>query len=185
MPQLLSYQTRVLLFVSKIKTTGNKDLCGSEPGYLRPKRYDLYFCYFERLGQYILRGFSESNPANLRQWSQQARKRKRKKRKKDIKKREKQNFLPLGALARSSEKVFIEGNSLFLTCQFLRQQQTYMMEWLRDKAMLLRLTTLRYFLSRKEQESVVFVKEEFLLQKIQKKEDVFGYLTTNSPRKVV
>ena len=32
-----------------------------------------------------------------------------------------------------------------------------------------------YFLSRKKQESVVFVKEEFLHKKIQKKEDVFGY----------
>ena len=41
-----------------------------------------------------------------------------------------------------------------------------------------------YFLSRKKQESVVFVKEEFLHKKIQKKEDVFGYLTTNSLRKV-
>ena len=30
------------------------------------------------------------------------------------------------------------------------------MEWLRDKAMLLRLTTMRHFLSRVEQESVVF-----------------------------
>ena len=50
--------------------------------------------------------------------------------------------------------------------------------------MLLRLTTTRYFLSRKEQKSVVFVKEEFLHQNIQKKEDIFGYLTTNSLRKV-
>ena len=53
------------------------------------------------------------------------------------------------------------------------------MEWLRDKEMLLRLITVRYFLKGKEQESVVFVKEEFLLSKIQKKENVFGYLTTN------
>ena len=43
---------------------------------------------------------------------------------------------------------------------------------------------MRYFLSRKKQESVVFVKEEFLHKKIQKKEDVFGYLITNSLRKV-
>ena len=34
--------------------------------------------------------------------------------------------------------------------------------------------------SRKELESVVFVKEEFLHKKIQKKEDVFVDLTTNS-----
>ena len=57
------------------------------------------------------------------------------------------------------------------------------MEWLRDKEMLLRLITVRYLLKRKEQESVVLVKEEFLLSKIQKKENVFGYLTTNSLRK--
>ena len=57
------------------------------------------------------------------------------------------------------------------------------MEWLRDKEMLLRLIAVRSFLKRKEQESVVFVKEEFLLSKIQKKENVFGYLTTNSLRK--
>ena len=31
-----------------------------------------------------------------------------------------------------------------------------MMEWLRDTVMLLRLTTMRYFLSRNEQESVFF-----------------------------
>ena len=37
-----------------------------------------------------------------------------------------------------------------------------MMEWLRDKVILQRLTTTRYLLSRKEQESVAFVKEEFL-----------------------
>ena len=51
--------------------------------------------------------------------------------------------------------------------------------------MLLRLTTMRYFLSRKEQESVVVVKEELLHSKIQKKEDAFRYLTTNSLRKAV
>ena len=50
-----------------------------------------------------------------------------------------------------------------------------MMEWLRDNVMLLRLTIMRNFLSRKKQESVVFVKEEFLHKKSQKKEDVFGY----------
>ena len=50
--------------------------------------------------------------------------------------------------------------------------------------MWLRLTTMRYFLSRKEQESVAFVKEEFLHKNIQKK-NIF--LTTNSLtlRKVV
>ena len=50
-----------------------------------------------------------------------------------------------------------------------------LMEWLRNKVMWLRLTTIRYFLSRKEQESDVFVKEEFLHKKIEKKEHVFGY----------
>ena len=34
---------------------------------------------------------------------------------------------------------------------------------------------MRYLLSRKKQGSVVFVKEEFLHKKIQKKEGVFGY----------
>ena len=37
-----------------------------------------------------------------------------------------------------------------------------MTEWLREKVMLLRLATVRYVLSRKEQESAAFVKEEFL-----------------------
>ena len=41
-----------------------------------------------------------------------------------------------------------------------------MMKWLRDKLMWLRLITMRYFLSRKEQESVVFVKGELLHKKI-------------------
>ena len=109
--------------------------------------------------QYFLMVLSESNLANLRQWSQQVKKRKRKK---DRKQTEKQNFLALHDLVRSSNKVFIESNSFrFWLASFLRQQQ-----------------------HRKEQESVVFVKEEFLHKKIQKKEDVFGYLTTNSLRKV-
>ena len=30
----------VLLSVNKIRTTENKDLCGSEQGYLKPKRDD-------------------------------------------------------------------------------------------------------------------------------------------------
>ena len=122
---------------------------------------------------------------NLRQWSQQARKRKRKKRNKYIKQREKKKFLALGDLLRSSKKFFIEGNSVFLARQFLRQQQTYMKEWLRDKVMLLRLIALRQFLSREQPESVVFVKEEFLHQKIQKKEAAFRYLTRNTLKKVV
>ena len=48
-----------------------------------------------------------------------------------------------------------------------------MMEWLEDKVMLLRLRTLRFVFIRKEQESVVFVKEKFLLYKIQKKRRYF------------
>ena len=115
-----------------------------------PKSDDSYVCYLGWLGQYFLRGLSESNPANLQQWSKQARKRKRKKLNKDIKQRGKQKFLALGDLVRSSKNIFIKGNSMFLACQFLRQQQTYMMEQLRDKVILLRLTTMRYFLSRKE-----------------------------------
>ena len=122
------------------------------------------------LVQCFLMNLSEPNPANLRQWSQQAKKRKRKKQKEDRKQTEKQNFLALGDQVRSSNNVFIESNN--------------MMEWLKDKVMWKRLTKMRYILSRKEQKSVVFVKEEFLHKKIQKKEDVFGYLTTNSLRKV-
>ena len=38
------------------------------------------------------------------------------KRKKDIKQTEKQKFLALGDLVRSSKKVFVERNSLFLAC---------------------------------------------------------------------
>ena len=82
-------------------------------------------------------------------------------------------FLALRDLMRSSKKVFIEGSLVS------SPTAEYIMEWLRDKEMLLRLIAVRYFLKRKEQESVVFVKEEFLLSKIQKKENVFGYLTTN------
>ena len=122
------------------------------------------------LVQCFLMNLSEPNPANLRQWSQQAKKRKRKKQKEDRKQTEKQNFLALGDQVRSSNNVFIESNN--------------MMEWLKDKVMWKRLTKMRYILSRKEQKSVVFVKEEFLHKKIQKKEDIFGYLTTNSLRKV-
>ena len=44
---------------------------------------------------------------------------------------------------------------------------------------------MRWFLSRKERESVVFVKEEFLHKMIQKKEDVFEYLTSDSLKEVV
>ena len=39
---------------------------------------------------------------------------------------------------------------------------------------------MRYFLSRKEQESVFFVKEEFLHKKIQNKEDVFDHKLTHT-----
>ena len=51
-----------------------------------------------------------------------------------------------------------------------------MMKWLRDKVMWLRLTIIRCFLSRKKQESVAFVKGEFLQMKFQKKKlftDIF------------
>ena len=136
------------------------------------------------LVQCFLMDLSEPNPANLRQWSQQAKKRKRKKQKKDRKQTEEQNFLALGDLVRSSNKVFIESNSFrSWLASFFAPTAAYMMEWLRDKVMWQRLTKMRYFLSRKGQESVVFVEEEFLHKKINKK-DVFGYLTTNSLRKV-
>ena len=57
------------------------------------------------------------------------------------------------------------------------------MKWLRDKVMWLRLTTMRYFLSRKEQKSVAFVKEELLHKKIQKKKmfsDIFDPKLTDT-----
>ena len=44
-----------------------------------------------------------------------------------------------------------------------------MMKWLRDKVMLLRLTTMRYFLSRKEQESVEESKKSFCTRGLRKK----------------
>ena len=82
---------------------------------------------------------------------------------------------------RSSNKVFIERISLFLAHWFLRQQQIYMIEWLRDNVTWLRSTAMGYFLSRKKQESVVFVKEEFLHKKIQKKRKCFRmFLIKNS-----
>ena len=94
----------------------------------------------------------------------------KKKQKKDRKQTEKQNFLVLGDLVRSTNKVFIESNSLrFWLASFFAPTATYMMERLRGKVMWQRLTKIRYFLSRKELETVVFVKEEFLLEKIQKK----------------
>ena len=44
-----------------------------------------------------------------------------------------------------------------------------MTEWLRDKVMWLRLTTLRYFLSRKEQKSVVLPKKRSCTRRWRKK----------------
>ena len=63
-----------------------------------------------------------------------------------------------------------------------------MMEWLRDKLMWPRLRAMRYFLSRKEQESVVFVKEEFLHKKIQKKKmffNIFDHKFTDTEQRSV
>ena len=57
--------------------------------------------------------------------------------------RDAKEFVALGDLVTSSKKVYIEGNSLFLACQFLRQQQPDKMKWLRDKVMLLWLTTIK------------------------------------------
>ena len=93
------------------------------------------------LVQCFLMNLSEPNPANLRQWSQQAKKRKRKKQKKDRKQTEEQNFLALGELVRSSNKVFIESNSFrSWLASFFAPTAAYMMEWLRDKVMCQRLT---------------------------------------------
>ena len=66
--------------------------------------------------------------------------------------------------------------SFWLTSFFANNTyMTYMIEWLEDKVIWLRLTITRYFLSRKEQESVVFVKEEFLAKKIKKKK-MFSFI---------
>ena len=64
-----------------------------------------------------------------------------KKKRKDRKQTEKQNFLALGDLVRSSNKVFIESNSFrFWVASFFAPRAAYMMEWLRDKVMWQRLT---------------------------------------------
>ena len=55
-------------------------------------------------------------------------KKKKKKRKKERDQAEKQNFLALGNLVRSSNKVFIESQRLFLC-----QQKEDMIEWQRDR----------------------------------------------------
>ena len=59
---------------------------------------------------------------------------------------------------------------LWLTCFFANSRQDGMVE---RHVMWLRLTTMRYFLSREEEESVSFVKEKFLHKKIQKKRKCF------------
>ena len=98
------------------------------------------------LVQYFLMGLSESNLANLRQWSQLAKKQKRKKQKTDRKQTEKRNFLALGDFVRNSNKVFIESNSLcFWLASFFAPTAAYMTGWLRDKVMWQRLTKIRYF----------------------------------------
>ena len=95
----------------------------------------------------------------------------------------KQNFLALGDLVRNSNKVFIKRNSLFLAHYFLCQQQTYMMEWLRDNVMWLRLTTIRYFLSRKKQEPLFLSKKSFYTRRSRKKKifsDIFDQKLTDT-----
>ena len=76
---------------------------------------------------------------------------KKNKRKADGKQTEKQDFLALGDLVRSINKVFIESNSFrFWLARFFAPTGAYMMEWLRDEVMWQRLIKMRYFLSRKE-----------------------------------
>ena len=58
----------------------------------------------------------------------ETKKKKKKKRNKEIDQAEKQNFLALGNLVRSSNKVFIESQRLFLC-----QQKEDMIEWQRDR----------------------------------------------------
>ena len=72
-----------------------------------------------------------------------AQKAKTKKQKKDRKQTEKQNYLALGDLVRSSNKVFIESNSFRLwLASFSAPKLAHMMEWLRDKVMRQRLRKL-------------------------------------------
>ena len=57
---------------------------------------------------------------------------------------EKQHFLTLGDLVKSSNKVFIKSNGFrFCFARFFAPTAEYMMEWLRDKVMWRRLTKMR------------------------------------------
>ena len=112
-------------------------------------------------------------------------KRKRKKQKKGRKQTEKQNFLALGDLVRSTNKVFIESNSLrFWLASFFAPTATYMMEWLRGKVMWQRLTKNEILFKLKGVRVGSFCQRRVSAQEDPEKEDVFGYLTTNSLRKV-
>ena len=79
-----------------------------------PKRDDFYVRYLGCLGQYFLRALVCQTVQICRSGLNRPENKNKEKRKKDIKQREKQKFLALGDLVRSSKKVFIEGNSLFL-----------------------------------------------------------------------
>ena len=88
---------------------------------------------------------------------------------------EEQNFLALGDLVRSSNKGFIQGVIAYLEIVsfFTNSRHAW---WNNNDG-----TTTRYLLSRKEQESVGFVKKDLLYKKIQKKRTCFRiFLTTNS-----
>ena len=98
--------TCVFLLVNKINATANKHQLGIyavvNQVTLRPKEIIHMLVTQGDLVSTFCRGLSESNLANLQQWSQQAKKRKRKKRKKGKEQAEKQNFLALGDLVRRS-----------------------------------------------------------------------------------
>ena len=112
--------TCFLLLVNKMNATENKHLLEIYAVVnqltLRPKKIIHMFVIQGDLVSTFCRGLTESNLANLQQWSQQAEKRKRKKRKKEREQDEKQNFLVLGDSLRSSNKIFI-GSQRSLFCQ--------------------------------------------------------------------
>ena len=95
---------------------------------------------------------------------------------------EKQNFLTLGGLVRGNNKLFLEDHSLFqFACFFINSRHNRMVERYVIRIRLKTRNALIVF-SKKELESVAFVKEEFFRNLVQKKKDVYKDLTTKSMR---
>ena len=112
----------------------------------------------------------------MQQWCHQAKTRQQKNRKKDREQAEKQNFLTLGDLVKSSNKVFIKLRRFFC------QQKEDMMEWLWDRLCnvieIKNNEKIQSFLVERTWNQWFFFEEDFLHQETQKKEDVFRDLTT-------